>query len=112
MINEQALKARLQTIAKEKEILTAQVAQEGKPAHVVEKIVEGRLTKFFKEYCLLEQPFVREPDQTVEQVLNTLVAKIGEKIAIRRFVRFQLGEGIQKQQDDFAAEVAKVASGN
>ena len=98
-------------VAKEKEILTAQVVEEGKPAAMAEKIVEGRLGKFYKEVCLMEQPFVREPDKSVEQVLNELVAKIGEKIEIRRFVRFQLGEGIEKRSEDFAAEVAKAASG-
>ena len=96
-------------VTKEKEILAAQVAEEGKPANVVEKIVTGRLDKFFKESCLLEQPFVRDTDKSVEQVLNELVAKIGEKIVVRRFVRFQLGEGLQKRSEDFAAEVAKAA---
>ena len=101
-------------VEKEKEILTAQIAEEGKgkPANVVEKIVEGRLGKFFKEVCLLEQPFVREPEKSVEQILNELVAKIGEKIVVRRFVRFQLGEGLEKRSEDFAAEVAKAASGS
>ena len=98
-------------VAKEKEILTAQVVEEGKPAAMAEKIVEGRLGKFYKEVCLLEQPYVRESDKSVEQVLNELVAKIGEKIEIRRFVRFQLGEGIEKRSEDFAAEVAKAAAG-
>lgn len=98
-------------IDKEKEILAAQVAEEGKPANVVEKIVEGRLSKYFKDICLLEQPFVRETDKSVEQILSELVAKIGEKIVVRRFVRFQLGEGLEKRADDFAAEVAKVAAG-
>ena len=98
-------------IDKEKEILAAQVADEGKPANVVAKIVEGRIAKFYKDVCLLEQPFVREPDKSVEQILNELVAKIGEKIVIRRFTRFQLGEGIEKRSEDFAAEVAKAAAG-
>lgn len=98
-------------VAKEREILAAQAKEEGKPDKVVTKMVEGRLGKFFKEVCLLEQPFVREPDQTVEQLLNELVAKIGEKIAVRRFIRFQLGEGIEKRKEDFASEVAKAAQG-
>lgn len=98
-------------VAKEREILAAQVAEEGKPANVVEKIVEGRIGKFYKDICLMEQPFVREPDKSVEQVLNEIVAKIGEKIVVRRFVRFQLGEGLEKRSEDFAAEVAKAASG-
>lgn len=101
-------------VAKEREILAAQIAEEGKskPAAVIEKIVEGRIAKFFKEVCLLEQPFVKDSDKTVEQVQNELVAKIGEKIAIRRFARFQLGEGLEKKSEDFASEVAKVVSGN
>lgn len=98
-------------VAKEREILAAQVAEEGKPTNVVEKIVEGRIGKFYKDICLMEQPFVREPDKSVEQVLNEIVAKIGEKIVVRRFVRFQLGEGLEKRSEDFAAEVAKAASG-
>lgn len=98
-------------LAKEKEILAAQVVEEGKPENMVEKIVEGRLNKkFFKEACLLEQPFVKEPEKSVEQILNELVAKIGEKIALRRFVRFQLGEGLEKRSEDFASEVQKAAS--
>ena len=99
-------------VAKEKEILLAQLQEEGKPAAAHAKILEGRLGKFFKEACLLEQPFVREPDKTVEQMLNELVAKIGERVVVRRFVRFQLGEGIERKSEDFAAEVAKAASGS
>ena len=99
-------------VAKEKEILTAQVIEQGKPANMAEKIVTGRLDKFFKEICLLEQPFVRDPDKTCEQLLNEMVAKIGEKIVVRRFTRYQLGEGLQKRSDDFAAEVAKAAASN
>lgn len=98
-------------LAKEREILLAQAAEEGKPAHMADKIVEGRIGKFYKEICLMEQPYVREADKSVEQVLNELVAKIGEKIEIRRFVRFQLGEGIEKRSEDFASEVAKAAAG-
>ena len=78
---------------------------------VVEKIVTGRLDKFFKDICLLEQPFVKDPDKSVELMLNELVGTIGEKISIRRFARFALGEGMEKRSEDFAAEVAKAASG-
>ena len=99
-------------VDKEKEILKAQVIEQGKPENIAEKIVTGRLDKFFKEICLLEQPFVKDTDKTVEQLLNELVAKIGEKIVVRRFVRYQLGEGLQRRSEDFAAEVAKVAGGN
>lgn len=98
-------------VAKEREILAAQVAGEGKPPAVLEKIVTGRIDKFYKEICLLEQPFVLASDKSVEQVVNELTSKIGEKIVLRRFVRFQLGEGIEKRTEDFAAEVAKAAQG-
>jgi elongation factor Ts len=99
-------------VEKEREILAAQVKESGKPDNVVEKIVEGRLGKFFKEACLLEQPFVRDTEKSIEQTVNELVAKIGEKISVRRFVRWQLGEGIEKRSEDFAAEVAKAAAGS
>ena len=92
-------------VAKEKEILAAQAANEGKPAKIVEKMVEGRIDKFFKEICLLEQPFIKDPDKTVRQLVTEKIAKIGENIAVRRFVRYELGEGLEKKQDDFAAEV-------
>ena len=80
--------------------------KEGKPEKIVDKIVEGKIEKFFAQTCLLEQPFVKETDKTVEQVLNELVGKIGEKIVVRRFVRYELGEGLEKKSEDFAAEVA------
>jgi elongation factor Ts len=100
-------------VAKEREILAAQAAEQGKkPPQVVEKIVEGRLGKFFQEVCLLEQPFVRDPDKKISDVVNELVAKIGEKIVVRRFARFQLGEGLEKRSEDFAAEVEKAAKGD
>jgi elongation factor Ts len=101
-----------ETVTKEKEIFAAQAKESGKPAPVIEKMVTGRVEKFYKENCLLEQPFVKDPNLTVEQVLNTLVGKIGEKIVVRRFVRWELGEGLEKRSDDFAAEVAKTASGS
>ena len=75
----------------------------------LEKIVTGRLDKYFKEICLLEQPFVKDPDKTVTDYLNDTIATIGENIIIRRFARFALGEGLEKKQEDFASEVAKAA---
>jgi elongation factor Ts len=81
-----------ETIVKEKEIYQAQALETGKPENVIEKIVEGKLNKFFKENCLLSQPYVRNPDMTVQDVLNEIIAKIGENITIRRFVRYQVGE--------------------
>jgi len=98
-------------VSKEREILAAQAKESGKPDNVIDKMVEGRINKWFKEVCLLEQPFVKDTDNSVEQVLNNIVAKIGEKISIRRFVRYKLGEGMQKRSEDFAAEVAKAAEG-
>lgn len=101
-------------VAKEKEILAAQIADEGKPANVVEKIIEGRIGKFFAESCLMEQIFVKDTGdkKTLDAIQNDLIAKIGEKISVRRFVRFELGEGMEKKNEDFAAEVAKTAGIN
>lgn len=81
-----------EVIEQEKEILRKQAEREGKPPHIVEKIVEGRLQKFFEENCLLKQPFVRDPNVRVEDVVGELAAKLGEPVVIRRFVRFQVGE--------------------
>ena len=79
-------------VEKEREIYIAQAREAGKPEKVIEKIVEGKLKKFFEDNCLLNQPYVRNPDITVGDLLNDLVAKIGEHISIKRFVRFQVGE--------------------
>ncbi|MGI6126066.1 MAG: translation elongation factor Ts [Planifilum sp.] len=92
-------------VEKEREILRAQALKEGKPEHIVEKIVEGRLEKYFKEVCLLEQPFIKDGDKTIEQMVKEMIARIGENMAIRRFVRFELGEGIEKKETNFAEEV-------
>ncbi len=96
-------------LERERVIFREQAAASGKPANVVEKIVEGKLEKFYGEACLLEQPFVKNPDQTVGQMVTEAVAKIGENIQVRRFTRFKLGEGIEKKQADFAAEVMATA---
>ncbi len=90
----------------EMEVLKAQALNEGKPANIVEKMVVGRVDKFYKEICLMEQGFIKDPDKTVAQLINEAIAKIGENISIRRFTRYQLGEGIEKKANDFAAEVA------
>lgn len=79
-------------VNREKEIYQAQALETGKPENVITKIVEGKMSKFFKDNCLLNQPYVRDPDLSVEDLLNELIAKIGENISIRRFVRFQTGE--------------------
>jgi len=89
----------------EREVLRKQALEEGKPEKIVEKMVEGRIQKYYKEVCLMEQPFVKDPDKSIEDMVKEKIAKIGEKISIRRFVRYQLGEGIEKKQEDFAAEV-------
>ena len=80
-----------------------------KPEQVLQKITEGQLSKWLKEICLLDQAWVKDDSKTIEQVQQELIAKIGENIKIRRFVRFELGEGLEKKKDDFAAEVAKQA---
>ncbi|MCL6515612.1 translation elongation factor Ts [Alicyclobacillus sp.] len=94
-------------VAREREILRAQTLNENpnKPANIVDKIVEGRIDKFFKEVCLLEQPFVKDPDKTVEQLVKEKIAQIGENISIRRFSRFVVGEGIEKKEANFVEEV-------
>ncbi|SIS90191.1 translation elongation factor Ts [Alicyclobacillus vulcanalis] len=92
-------------IEREREILRAQTLNEGKPENVVDKIVEGRLEKFFKENCLLEQPFVKDPDKTVDTLVKEKIATIGENISIRRFARFVVGEGIERQESNFVEEV-------
>ena len=83
-----------ETVQRERDIYQAQALETGKPENVVTKIVDGKMNKFFKENCLLNQAYVRQPDLAVEDVLNELIAKIGENITIRRFVRFQTGEAL------------------
>ena len=90
---------------KEREILRTQALNEGKPEKVVDKIVEGRIGKYYEENCLLEQQFIKDPDKTISQLLNEKIAQIGENISIRRFVRYELGEGLEKKQDNFVEEV-------
>ena len=78
-------------VAKERELYETQARESGKPEHIIDKIVSGRLEKYYKEVCLLEQPFVKDPDKTIQDLLNELIASIGENITIRRFARFQVG---------------------
>ncbi len=94
-------------IDKEKEILKQQALNEGKPEHVVEKMVVGRLEKFFEQICLLDQKFIKDSDVKVQDLLNEKISKIGENIKIRRFVRYEVGEGLEKREENFADEVAK-----
>ncbi|MEA5092231.1 Elongation factor Ts [bioreactor metagenome] len=89
----------------EKEVLSEQARNEGKPEKIIEKMVAGRIEKYYKEVCLLDQPFVKDPDKTISQLVTESIAKIGENISVRRFARYQLGEGIEKKKEDFAAEV-------
>ena len=100
------------TLESEKEILMAQVAEEGKPANVAEKIVAGRINKFYEENCLVDQAFVKENKVSVQKHVDAVAKELGGKIAISRFVRFEKGEGIEKRSDDLAAEVAKMVGGN
>ena len=98
-------------IEKEMEIIRAQALNEGKPEAAIERIVTGRIDKYYGEACLLEQDFIKDPDKTVQQVLTEKIANIGENITIRRFVRFERGEGIQKKEENFAEEVMKQING-
>ena len=92
-------------LEKEREILRAQALNEGKPEKIVDKMVEGRIQKYYKEVCLLEQPFVKDPDKSVQDLVTEKIAKIGENISVRRFVRYEMGEGLEKRQDNFVEEV-------
>lgn len=96
-------------VAREKDVLADKFKQQGKPANVIEKIVESGLKTFYKEVCLLEQPYIHEPDKSVAQALKAAEGKVGGPVKVTGFVRYALGEGIEKQESDFAAEVAAVA---
>jgi elongation factor Ts len=98
-------------VERERRFLSEQAAESGKPPQVVEKMVQGRLEKFFKENCFLEQPYVKDPDLTVEAYVKQRISSVGENIRVRRFVRFELGEGLEKRSADFAAEVAAQVKG-
>lgn len=95
---------------REKAVLRAKALEEGKKPEFLDKILDGQLKKWAAEICLLDQKFVKNPDVTVNQYLQDIIAKIGENIVIRRFVRYELGEGIEKKSEDFAAEVAATAA--
>jgi elongation factor Ts len=96
----------------ERRIYRQQALDEGKPEKIVERIVEGRVEKFYGQTVLLEQPFVKDPDLTVGEMIAAKVGKIGENIQVRRFVRYVLGEGVERRQDDFGGEVAALAGGS
>ena len=93
---------------REAEIYAAQLKEQGKPENMIDKIVQGKLAKLAQEVCLVEQKWVKNPDLTIKDLMNEITLKIGEKIAIRRFVKFNLGEGIEKKEDNLADEVAKM----
>ena len=95
-------------LQKERDILRAQALNEGKPEKIVEKIVEGRIEKYYAEHCLLEQAFIRDTDVTITGLMKEKIAKIGENISIRRFVRYEMGEGLEKKGCSLAEEVAQM----
>ncbi len=94
-------------IIREQEVYRGQLQNEGKPEAMIEKILEGKMSKYYGEVCVLEQSFIKDEEKTIEQLLTEKSGEIGEKISLRRFVRFELGEGIEKKVCDFAAEVAE-----
>jgi len=98
-----------EAVEREKAIFTEQALASGKPAGVVEKMVEGRIRKFYEEVVLLKQAFVMNPDQTIEQLIAELAKETGAPVTMKGFVRFGLGEGVEKKVDDFAAEVAQLS---
>ncbi len=106
-LNKEAVPA--EVIEKEKEILKAQALNEGKPEAIVEKMVMGRISKYYKENCLVDQEFVKDADMSVQKMLDTKAKEMGGKIAIVSYERFEKGEGLEKREDDFAAEVEKMA---
>ena len=100
-----------EVLEKEKSILRAQALEEGKPEKIVDKMVEGRIKTFYEDNCLLNQKYVKDPSKTIEQVIIEATAQIGEKISVRRFVRYEMGEGLQKKEENLADEVqAQVAA--
>ena len=98
------------TIENEKQILMHQAMNEGKPENIAQKMVEGRISKMYKEICLMEQPYVKNPDLTISDYLKDKIATIGENIVIRRFTRYQMGESLEKKSENFAEEIAKQIS--
>ncbi len=94
-----------EVVEKEREIARAQALNEGKKEQFVDKIVDGRINKFYKENCLLEQVSMIDGEHTITDLVNEAVSKCGEKISVRRFVRYEMGEGLEKRQDNFAEEV-------
>lgn len=100
-----------EVLEKEMNILRVQARNEGKPEKIIEKMVEGRIDKYYKEVCLMEQPWIKDPDKTIKQLVTEKISTIGENINIRRFARFERGEGLEKREENFAEEVAKQIGG-
>ena len=98
-------------LERERHIARQQAINDGKPEKILDKIVEGRLEKFYKEVCLMEQVYIKDNDLTVDKYLTSKIAKIGENISIRRFARFVVGEGIEKKESNLAEEVAAMQGG-
>lgn len=105
-LNKEAVPADI--IAKEKEILTVQAMNEGKPANIAEKMVAGRINEFYKEVCLLEQPYIKDGDISVQKFTDNTAKELGVKIQVVDFVRYEKGEGLEKREDNFADEVASM----
>ena len=97
-----------EVVEKEKEILTAQAINEGKPANIAEKMVAGRIQKYYKEVCLLEQPFIKDGEKSVAKVIKEISDKVGAPISVKKFARLEKGEGLEKREDNFADEVANM----
>ena len=94
-------------LEKERQIVRNQALNEGKPEKIVDKIVEGRLAKFYEDNCLLEQAYVKDDSKKISTVVKEMIAVIGENITVRRFTRYEMGEGLQKKEENFADEVMK-----
>lgn len=97
-----------EALNQEKEILRVQALNEGKPEKIVDRMVEGRIEKYYKENCLMEQAFVKNPDINIATLVNEATLASGEKISVRRFTRYECGEGIEKKQSDLASEIAEM----
>ncbi|MFB6225972.1 MAG: translation elongation factor Ts [Candidatus Paceibacteria bacterium] len=92
-------------VEQEKEVYTEQMKEQGKPDDIIDEIVEGKMDKFYQQVCLLEQEFVKDEDKTIEELVKEKSGEIGENISIRRFTRYEVGEGIDTEEEDFAEEV-------
>jgi len=95
-----------EVIERERDIARTQALKSGKPEKIVDKIVDGRMEKYFQEACVMEQAYIRDDSKTCEQLIKELIGKIGENIKVRRFIRYEMGEGLEKRNEDFAEEVA------